>query len=143
MKKLSSSFWSTDKEKWLLPEKMRIKKLVYGTMKPSNCTIKINKLDEDTLTQLKGAKFKIYMVKIEDGKFVEVQPREVTNYTGSKILETDDKGKLIDSNIMYDQYYCYEEIGNPKGYTGTVKGYVLFDGNEPKQNVESEMLLPK
>lgn len=110
-----------------------------GTMKPSNCTIKINKLDEDTLTQLKGAKFKIYMVKIEDGKFVEVQPREVTNYTGSKILETDDKGKLIDSNIMYDQYYCYEEIGNPKGYTGTVKGYVLFDGNEPKQNVESEI----
>lgn len=110
-----------------------------GTMHPKNCTLTINKIDQDKLTPLKGAKFKIYMVKIENGKFVEVNPQEVLSYTGAKTLETNDKGQIKFSDMMYDYYYCYEEINAPIGYDGHVKGYILFDGPSPKSNVENEL----
>ena len=111
-----------------------------STTHPINCSLQINKVDSsDNQKKLKGATFKIYMVKVVNGKFEKVNKDEVHSYGGSQEKTTDNNGELVFNNLMFDQYYCYEEIGNPKGYTGTVKGYVLFDGNEPKQNVESEI----
>ena len=111
-----------------------------STTHPINCSLQINKVDSsDNQKKLKGATFRVYMVKVVNGKFEKVDKDEVHSYDGSQEKTTDNNGELVFNNLMFDQYYCYEEIGNPKGYTGTVKGYVLFDGNEPKQNVESEI----
>ena len=115
-------------------------KSAFSTTHPTNCSLQINKVDsKNNQKKLEGATFKIYMVKVVNGKFVEVKKDEVHSYGGPQIQKTDENGKLVFTNLMFDQYYCYEETDAPVGYTGNVKGYVLFDGEQPKKNVENEI----
>lgn len=115
-------------------------KSAFSTTHPTNCSLQINKVDsKNNQKKLEGATFKIYMVKVVNGKFVEVKKDEVHSYSGPQIQKTDENGKLVFTNLMFDQYYCYEETDAPVGYTGNVKGYVLFDGEQPKKNVENEI----
>lgn len=130
----------------------KFNKVVNSTSKnstvPENASISIIKVDKDDLKiKLKGAKFRIYAVKIEDGEFVELTNEEVSEITGnpkSKTVTTDENGEAKVTSLVLDQLYCVEETSAPSGYENEeYKLYVLFDGNNYNDNVDIESLIPE
>lgn len=112
-----------------------------ASIKPTSTSITIYKTNEDGSNYLEGAKFKVYIVKYVNGEFVEANKDEITGYNGSQTASTDSEGKVVFSGLLFNQYYCYEEISAPDSYelSEDNKGYVLFDGLEADRKSDDEI----
>lgn len=114
---------------------------------PKSATLNVTKVDkDDTDTKLENTKFRVYRVKLEDGKLVELSDEEkedIGTYAKDVYITTDSTGKATSEELALDVLWCVEEVEAPEGYNNdSEKVYVLFDGDGYEDNTHYDSDMP-
>lgn len=76
----------------------------------------ISKIDSQTQNPIKGAKFTLEKVILENGKISGYEPVKGTDGTEETDRETDENGKIQFTGLKKDGLYCFRETKAASGY---------------------------